>query len=274
MQAKKAAVAVCQPSVECDLSERGARALGLLDRAYSECSQGVYVLPEYYLAQLLPDPSDTAALAEPVPGPSTQPFLEWAAARDSYVIVGLLEKSEDPDHPYNTAAILGPAGVIGCYRKTHLWDLGPAKEPYRECKLFTPGDRLGLYDIGGWLAGLMICADGVFPEVPRSLALQGADLILFPNSRPAAGREVEVSATASHIPIAVSNPVGFNGVDQCLGGSRIVGPSGKVLAAVENHQEGWVAAELDLATMSEQRQTLCQIRLRRPELYTHLVKVE
>jgi predicted amidohydrolase len=271
MSQESACLVTLQPSIDCDLSHRAAHAICLLDQASSQCGEAIYVLPEYYLAHLFPDPGETAALAEEVPGPLTRAFLEWAATNDSTIIVGLVEKSGDPDHPYNTVAILGPEGVIGCYRKTHLWDLGPAKEAYRECKLFTPGEELGLYDLGGWRTGLMICADGVFPEVPRALALLGADLILFANSRPAAGREVEAAAGASYIPVVVSNPVGFNGVDQCLGSSRIVGPTGEVLAAVEDSQEGWAAVEIDLAAIARQRHWQCQIRLRRPELYGALV---
>ena len=115
------------------------------------------------------------------------------------------------------------------------------------------------------------CPHGVFPEVPRSLALSGADLILFTNSRPTARTEVEAAAVASHIPIAVSNPVGFTGVDHCLGSTRIVGPNGQELSAVRDGEVGWATAEFDLGAIALNRWDLCQIRLRRPELCAPLV---
>jgi len=265
-------VVTLQMSIDSSLSQRVDRAKSLISKAFNENGKGIYVLPEYYLAHLFPDPKDTVALAEAVPGPSTYPFLEFAASTDSVVIVGLLERSEDHDHPYNTAAILGPEGVIGCYRKTHLWNLGPAKEAYRECKLFTSGQELRPYDIAGWKVGVMICGDGAFPETPITLALKGADLIAYPNSRGRVWHEVEAATCASLIPIAVANPVGFNGVDQCRGTSRIVGPRGALLCSVEGEKEGWAAARLDLNTITEIKTTGCERRLRRPELYGILVE--
>ena len=265
-------VAALQLSVDRRLSERVSRATEMVDEVFTAHGRGIYVLPEYYLAHLFPDPSQTAALAETVPGPSTEPFLEFAARTGSVVVVGLLEESSDPERPYNTAAMLGPEGVIGCYRKTHLWDLGPEKEPYRECKLFTPGQELSPYSVAGWSVGVMICADGVFPETPRTLALKGADLLLYPNSRGRVGCEAEAASRANLIPVVVCNPIGFNGVDQCQGTSRVVGPRGELLASIQGQQEGWVVAELNLEEITHVKTTQCQRTRRRPELYGVLVK--
>ena len=265
-------VVAFQMSIDSDLSERAVRAIALMENAFTEHGEGIYVLPEYYLAHLFPDPNQTAALAEAAPGPSTEPFLEFAARTGSVVVVGLLEKSHDPERPYNTAAILGPEGVAGCYRKTHLWDLSPEKEPYRECHLFTPGQQLSPYAIAGWSVGVMICADGVFPETPRTLALKGADLIVYPNSRAHVGCEAEAASRANLIPLVVSNPVGFNGVDQCRGTSRIVGARGELLGSLQGEREGWTAAELDLEEITRLKTTRCQRTRRRPELYGVLVE--
>jgi len=264
-------VVTFQPGIDNDLPARSTQAINLLQRAYAENGQGIYVFPEYYLAHLYPDQRRTASLGEPIPGPSTEPFLDFAAKTNTYVIVGLLEQSSDRARPYNTAAVLGPGGVVGRYRKTHLWDLGPEKQPYRECKLFRPGQELCPFRIFGWSVGVMICADGLFPECPRTLVLKGARLIVYPNSRESVGPEVEAATIANAAPIAVSNPVGFNGVDQCRGTSRIVGPCGEVVARVEAGQEGWAAARFDAGRISELQARRCQLRLRRPELYGTLV---
>jgi len=273
MSSSSVTVIALQPSIACEVKQRMERALNLMQKAYAEKGAGVYVLPEYYLAHLYPDPCDTVAQAEMIPGPSTRPLMEWAANMSSFVIVGLLEKSDDPLHPYNTAALLGPAGIAGVYRKTHLWDHGPTREPYRECKLFRPGEVFGLFEIAGRKVGVMICADGVFPECPRSLVLDGAELLLYPNSRSTVGIEVEAAARANVVPIVVSNPVGSNGADHCAGTSRIVAPSG-VLAAIDGDQEGWVAAELNLASITARRSMACELRQRRPDLYANLTRPE
>jgi len=266
MSGPEITVVAIQPTLRSDLTARPSHAVDLLDTAFSEHGVGIYVLPEYYLAQLLLDPTATVALAETVPGPSTRPLLAWTARTKCSVVVGLLERSADRDHPYNTAALLGPDGVLGCYRKTHLWDLGPTREPYRECRLFQPGQALEPFSVHSWRVGVMICADGVFPECPRVLTLRGADLIAYPNSRSSVGLEAEAAARANVVPVVVSNPIGFNGVDQCGGTSRILTPNGAAVA-VGDGQEGWVAARLNLDEIREQRRSACQVRLRRPELY-------
>ena len=266
-------VVALQPSIDCDVSKRVECVLALMEQAFTKSGAGVYVLPEYYLAHLYPDKADTVAQAEVIPGPSTQPLLEWTAKTGSFVVVGLLEKSDNPDRPYNTAAVLGPDGVVGLYRKTHLWDAGSTKEAYRECKLFLPGDQLGLFEIAGHKVGVMICADGVFPECPRCLVLEGAELLLYPNSRSTVGAEVEAAARANVVPIVVSNPVGNNGADPCAGTSRIVDPSG-VLAAIDGEQEGWVAERLNVAETTAQREESCELRLRRPDLYANITRQE
>jgi len=259
-------VVTVQMSVASPPAERVARALAVLRAARDAVGRAVFVLPEYYLARFYPDPRRTVSAAQPVPGPSTEPFLEFAAAAGSAVVVGLLEESAVPGRPYVTAAVLGPDGVVGCYRKTHLWDLGPAREPYRECRLFTPGDALAPFDVLGWRVGVMVCADGLFPEVPRVLRLRGAELILFANSRGGVGLEVEASARANRVPIAACNAVGDNGVEECHGGSRIVGPGGRVLASVAPDEEGWASARLSLEDVRSQS-AACELRLRRPTLY-------
>lgn len=261
-----------QMSIDHRRCDRVARALALMERAYDAHGPGMHVLPEYYVNHFDCEPAATVATAESVPGPSTELFLDFAARTRSTVVVGMLEKSSDPEHPFNTAAILGPDGVVGCYRKTHLWDLGPDHEPYRECKLFTPGETLKPFEVEGWKLGVMICADGVFPETPRSLALQDAELIAYPNCRERVGIEVEAAVIANHIPIAVCNPVGFNGIDQCEGTSRIVGPGVEIVASVAEGEEGFVVARLNRAEIAKATSTACTRTLRRPELYGVLVQ--
>lgn len=265
-------IIVFQMSLDCDVFKRPQAAKDLMKAAYEEKGPGFYVFPEYYLAQFYTNPAKTISFTEAIPGQLTEPFLEFAAGTQSVVVVGMLEKSMDPVRPYNSAAILGPNGMINSYRKTHLWDLGQQKEPYRECKLFTPGKGLDVFDIAGCKIGIMICADGLFPEVPRCLALNEADIILYPNSRESVGVEAQAAAVSNCLPIAVSNPVGFNGADNCQGSSRIIASDGRTVCAVQNKKQGWVAAEFDLTQIRTLKKEACVQKLRRPELYTVITK--
>ena len=97
--------------------------------------------------------------AETIPGPATDKIAALCKQRDVYVILGLLEKDER--HLFNAAALIGPAGIIGSYRKNHLPFLGVDR-------FATPGDRpFRVFPTPVGNIGLFICYDIVFPESAR-----------------------------------------------------------------------------------------------------------
>lgn len=112
-------------------------------------------------AEILPD------------GPSTQAWMDFAALHQVYLVAGLAER--DGMQLFDTAVLLGPDGFIGKYRKAHLWN--------REKLWFTPGN-LGfpVFETPIGRIGLLICWDIWFPEVPRLLTQQGADIICSLNN--------------------------------------------------------------------------------------------
>jgi predicted amidohydrolase len=114
------------------------------------------------------------AHAEPVPsGPTTQAWIGFARDRGVYLVAGIAES--DGVQLFDTAVLIGPEGLIGKYRKTHLWN--------REKLIFTAGD-LGfpVFDTRIGRIGLLICWDIWFPEAARLLAVQGADVICSVNN--------------------------------------------------------------------------------------------
>src|SRR5690348_14587107 len=127
---------------------------------FPECA-----LPGYCFESL----AEARPHAEPIPGPSTQRLADLCRELDVFAVVGLLEA--DGDRIFNAAALIGPCGVIGSYRKLHL--------PYLGVDMFTTrGDRPPATWLAGDLrVGMSICYDGAFPEASRVMALDGADLI-------------------------------------------------------------------------------------------------
>lgn len=114
--------------------------------------------------------------------PQEQPWFVAvsAACAESqiYAVVGYVERNNaDLDKPFNSVCIVAPTGtVVLNHRKAHLWSS-------YEGDLFTPGDRLGpLVDIAGVKVGLAICFEVEFPEVMRTLALEGAELVFVPTA--------------------------------------------------------------------------------------------
>jgi predicted amidohydrolase len=112
------------------------------------------------------------AVAEPIPGPSTEYFGKLARQHAVHLVVGLVER--DQHLVYNTAALIGPDGaLIGKYRKVAL--------PRAEIEAgVTPGTDYPVFETKLGRVGLMICYDGFFPEPARQLSMKGAEIIAFP----------------------------------------------------------------------------------------------
>lgn len=109
-------------------------------------------------------------LAEPANGSTFRRMSEWSKLHSAYIIYGFAELS---DKIYNSAALIAPDGLVGIYRKVHLFD--------RENLLFAPGN-LGfpVFKLPMGNVGIMICFDWMYPESARSLALKGAQIIAHP----------------------------------------------------------------------------------------------
>jgi predicted amidohydrolase len=109
--------------------------------------------------------------AEPIPGPSTEYFAGQAKRHNFYVVAGLVERSGQV--VYNTAALVGPEGLVGKYRKVTLprgeWTEGIA-----------PGHEFPVFATRFGLVAMMVCYDGFYPEVARQLSAHGAEIIAFP----------------------------------------------------------------------------------------------
>ncbi len=115
-------------------------------------------------------------LAETVPGPSTERIAELARQLDLYVVFGLVERDpQDAEVLYNAAAVVGPDGIQGTYRKLHLGSLPWVTEGVT----FRPGDALPVFETRFGPIGVIICYDFWFnPELTRLLALKGARVIV------------------------------------------------------------------------------------------------
>jgi predicted amidohydrolase len=116
------------------------------------------------------------SLAETVPGPSSETVARVAAEHGMYVVFGMAERDRDrPERIYNAAAIVGPDGVMGTYRKVHL-----GSPPWvTEGITFSPGTTLPVWETRHGTIGVLICYDfWLNPELSRILALKGARVIL------------------------------------------------------------------------------------------------
>jgi predicted amidohydrolase len=130
------------------------------------------VFPELAACGPIQDRFIANQVAETLPGPIGERLHRIAIESNRFLVAGLVEREDD--RLYNTAMLVGPDGVVGCYRKLHL--------TADDRQWATPGDRgLPTFDIPVGRVGLAIGYDLIFPETGRVLALDGADLIACPS---------------------------------------------------------------------------------------------
>jgi len=227
----------------------------------------LWVLPELATTgYAFADREECTALAEPVPGRSTDALLTLCRERSTRIVVGLAERHGG--RLYNSAAYLAPDGVVAVYRKVHLFD--------RERLVFDPGpDPFRVHPLDAHRLGLMICFDWIFPEAARSLALQGADLLAHPANLvlPFGQAAMVTRSIENAVFCATANRVGTErraGVELTFtGGSQVTDPQGHVLARGPAGEEAVLVVEVDLARARDKAITSRNDRFgdRRPECY-------
>jgi predicted amidohydrolase len=235
----------------------------------------VVVLPELvtsgYVFESLDEARSTAITAD------DRLFRDWSAlaARADAVVVGGFCEPAPEGGVYNSAIVVDGGGVLAVYRKIHLWDT--------EKNFFTPGpDAPPIVDTRYGRIAVVICYDLEFPELTRSVALRGADLLAVPTNwplvhRPAGERPPEVqigiaAARVNKMAIACADRIGTERGQEWTGGTTIISEAGWVVATAG--QDAVATADLDL-TLGRDKVLTERAHVfddRRPEFYTGLLR--
>lgn len=192
-----------------------------------------------------------------------------------FTIVGFAENENG--FLYNSAAIFGPEGLCGIYRKSHIPCLGYDRYA-------TAGNELPIFDLPFGKIGVLICFDIRFPEAARVMCLRGADLICVPTNWPfAASKSSDIVCPARAIEnrcfIAAANRVGEENGFQFCGRSKIIDEEGNILASADHTQEDFILADIELNKARNKRVVripgeyeMDLAKGRRPDLYGDIVK--
>ncbi len=181
-------------------------------------------------------------IGESLDGPSVTSVRSWCASKNTMVIFGFLELENDC--LYNSLALIGPAGLIGSYRKIHLPFLGVDR-------FTTPGGcPPEVFETPDVRVGMNICYDSSFPESARILAIEGADLIALPtNWPPTSGLTADLIPNAraleNHVYFMSVNRIGVERGFEFIGKSKICDPRGANLAFENHAEEAILYAEID-----------------------------
>jgi len=206
---------------------------------------GLVVLPELFTTGYqFRTRQEALKLAEPAEGGYTAGRLTEAAKKKKmHIVAGFAER--DGKKVYNSSMLVGPRGVIGVYRKAHLfWD---------EKKIFNRGDSdFKVYRVAGVKLGMMICFDWIFPEVARTLALRGAEIICQPSNLvlPYCPQAMITRSLENRVFSITANRVGTEERVKgkrlhFIGTSQIVSPGGSVLCRASGDRVAAASMEID-----------------------------
>ncbi|MCC7000218.1 MAG: carbon-nitrogen hydrolase family protein [Deltaproteobacteria bacterium] len=199
------------------------------------------------------------------PGPIITAMAE-AARRTGMILVlgGMPERGPDPDHVYNTCAVLAPDGrLVARYRKVHLFDIAiPGAAEFRESASVSPGDGPVVVDTPWAPVGLSVCYDLRFPELYRALVAGGARALVVPAAFTMhTGKDhwhvlLRARAIENQAYVLAAAQVGrANDKRHCYGHALIVDPWGIVVAEASD-VEGVAVAELDLGLVERTRREM------------------
>ena len=230
-------------------------------------------------------------LAEPIPGPSTDLYGELAARYKVVIVTSLFERRAAGLY-HNTAVVLDKDGTIaGKYRKMHI----PDDPAYYEKFYFPPGD-LGFHPINTSIGklGVLVCWDQWYPEAARLMALQGAELLIYPTAIGYAANDNDEEqqrqrrawqtvqrghAVANGLPVIAVNRVGYepdpSGATQGImfwGTSFVAGPQGEILYEASENEEESIVIDIDLERSENVRRWWPFLRDRRIDYYGDITR--
>ncbi len=211
-------------------------------------------------------------LAETIPGPTTEKVEKLAKKTGMHIIFGMPELSDKTQATcFNTAVCVGPKGLIGKYRKMYL----PTHSVFEEKRYFRPGYQTASFQTDLGNIGLCICYDIFFPEVLRLIRLKGAQLIVCISASPAVRRSYFETLTCARAIentayLAYVNLAGIQDGLQFWGGSRLVSPSGDILAKAKYDEEDFIVCEVDYGDLRSAETFIPTLRDLRPELFDKL----
>ena len=265
-------------------------------KGIEECkAQGaeLVVLQELHCGIYFCQAEETAMfdLAEPIPGETTQLFSDAAKKNEVVLVTSLFEKRA-PGIYHNTSVVFEKEGsVAGKYRKMHI----PDDPAYYEKFYFTPGD-LGFKPIQTSVGklGVLVCWDQWYPEAARLMALNGAEILIYPTAIGWESTDVQAEkerqhnawqtvqrghAVANGLPVVTVNRVGTepdwtgvtNGI-QFWGQSFVAGPQGELLFVAPADKEINTVIEIDKQRTEDVRRIWPFLRDRRIDAYSDILK--
>ena len=266
-----------QMQVGPDPGENLKNAIAKVEEAAQRGAQ-VICLPELYHSRYFPRQigTDTTGCAETIPGVSTQAFAQLAKRLGTVIIVPVYEKTKEGRFSNAAVVIDADGSVHAPYYKVHI----PQDPGFFEKGYFYPGNRYSVHATRYGRIAVLICFDQWFPEAARCVALDGADIIIYPTAigQPPEDLPLEGDwrdawetiqrshAIANSVHVAAVNRVGTEGAIRFFGGSFVCDAFGRMIVRAGDAEEILIAP-LDLTMNHIVRESWGFFRNRRPDTY-------
>lgn len=244
-----------------------AKNLKKLEKAVAKAEADLLLVGELYLTGYMARDA-FAGLAEPIDGPSVKASLRIAKDHDTLVVFGMPERESGARRLYNTSVMVMPDGRVASYRKVYPANFGP----FEEGLYFGRGDELTLVNTKLGKIGLLVCYDSFFPELAKSYALKGADILAIISAAPATSkpffdRILPARAIENALYVLYANLVGTELNIVFQGGTQAIGPRGEDLGRAGDFKEDTVTASVDLRDVKTARAFRPTLRDTRKEFW-------
>ena len=217
-------------------------------------------------------------LGEPIPGPTSEWFSGLARQHNIHIVYNHYEKSREHLF-FDCSVVVDRTGaIVGQQRMMHI-----AEEPgYDEKFYYTAGwDTYHVFELEGWRFGIAICYDRHFPEVFRSMILQGAELVLVPTAVAASGPsattyelEMQAAAVTHGVYIAMANRAGEESPLDFQGKSMVIDPLSRIVGVLDEKPNQVLTCGLTKETVTKARMLYPFLRDRRPETYQDICRTD
>ncbi|MBQ7044450.1 MAG: carbon-nitrogen family hydrolase [Clostridia bacterium] len=248
----------------CDVQSNFALAEKLIHQTVKKENSDVVVLPETWSTGYYPK-DNLMSFCEADGARSKKTFSLLAKKLNVNIVAGSVPTLKN-GKVYNTAYVFNREGeAVGEYDKTHLFT------PMDEHKLFECGKSTEVFSLDGHKCGIIICYDLRFPELVRTLALEGIEILFAVSQWPEKRIEhlkvlSQARAIENQMFVAVCNSCGEADGTRFGGNSRLIDPWGNVLASADEKEE-IITADCDLEIIKEIRASINVFNDRKPELY-------
>jgi N-carbamoylputrescine amidase len=218
----------------------------------------------------IPSNQEYLAMAEPIPGPTTEQFSKLARKYGVVVVLNLFER--DGERTYDASPVIDADGkLLGVTRMVHIME-GPG---FYEKGYYAPGENINfVYKTKVGRVGIAICYDRHFPEYMRCLGLKEAEIVVIPQAG-ALGEwtegifeaELQVAAFQNGYYAALVNRVGKEDVIHFAGESFVVDPHGRIIAQAPKEEDHILYADCDFQQIPQSQAKKHFLQDRRPDFY-------